>query len=208
MAPIPRPGCSAPGKHRTPCARKKWRPLVVSGRSGRKLRRSFRPARASNSSRQSGAEADALCGAGYGERSPARVNKRNGYCKRGCRRESESRGPDARRLCSHCPRPRSAQAATPSSFRPSPSSNTSSRTHNTIKARPTPARIHPIARRSTPGTSRLTANTSAAPTAIKNRPSPRIRPPISRRWYPVGRAGVRSLYEPLWLALPLELPAP
>ena len=29
-----------------------------------------------------GAEADALCGAGYGERSPARVNKRNGYRER------------------------------------------------------------------------------------------------------------------------------
>ena len=26
-----------------------------------------------------GAEADALCGAGYGERSPDRVNSRNGY---------------------------------------------------------------------------------------------------------------------------------
>ena len=29
-----------------------------------------------------GAEADALCGAGYGERSPARVNRRNGYRER------------------------------------------------------------------------------------------------------------------------------
>ena len=29
-----------------------------------------------------GAEADALCGAGYGERSPERVNKRNGYRER------------------------------------------------------------------------------------------------------------------------------
>jgi putative transposase len=29
-----------------------------------------------------GAEADALCGAGYGERSPKRVNKRNGYRER------------------------------------------------------------------------------------------------------------------------------
>src|SRR2546428_2371060 len=26
-----------------------------------------------------GAEADALCGAGYGERSPERINQRNGY---------------------------------------------------------------------------------------------------------------------------------
>src|SRR2546430_11261237 len=30
-----------------------------------------------------GAEADALCGAGYGERSPERVNRRNGYRERG-----------------------------------------------------------------------------------------------------------------------------
>ena len=30
-----------------------------------------------------GAEADALCGAPYGERSPARVNIRNGYRERG-----------------------------------------------------------------------------------------------------------------------------
>src|SRR5262249_9717446 len=30
-----------------------------------------------------GAEADALCGAAYGERSPERVNKRNGYRERG-----------------------------------------------------------------------------------------------------------------------------
>src|SRR5213594_5135609 len=29
-----------------------------------------------------GAEADALCGAAYGERSPERVNKRNGYRQR------------------------------------------------------------------------------------------------------------------------------
>jgi putative transposase len=29
-----------------------------------------------------GAEADALCGAGYGERSPERVNRRNGYRER------------------------------------------------------------------------------------------------------------------------------
>jgi putative transposase len=29
-----------------------------------------------------GAEADALCGAGYGERSPERVNSRNGYRER------------------------------------------------------------------------------------------------------------------------------
>jgi len=29
-----------------------------------------------------GAEADALCGAGYGERSPDRVNRRNGYRER------------------------------------------------------------------------------------------------------------------------------
>src|SRR2546422_7742600 len=30
-----------------------------------------------------GAEADALCGAPYGERSPERVNRRNGYRERG-----------------------------------------------------------------------------------------------------------------------------
>ena len=30
-----------------------------------------------------GAEVDALCGAGYGERSPERVNRRNGYRERG-----------------------------------------------------------------------------------------------------------------------------
>jgi putative transposase len=30
-----------------------------------------------------GAEADALCGAGYGERTPERVNRRNGYRERG-----------------------------------------------------------------------------------------------------------------------------
>src|SRR2546423_12403345 len=29
-----------------------------------------------------GAEAEALCGAGYGERSPERVNRRNGYRER------------------------------------------------------------------------------------------------------------------------------
>ena len=29
-----------------------------------------------------GAEADAVCGAGYGERSPERVNRRNGYRER------------------------------------------------------------------------------------------------------------------------------
>ena len=52
------------------------------------------------------AEADGVCGAGYGERSPDRVTKRIGYRRKGASRRAAAMGVDSRT------RPASASSAT------------------------------------------------------------------------------------------------